>query len=77
MATVNFSVPDEIKKRFNEVFGHQNKSHLIAELMKHAIEEEERKQQRVHAIDELLKLRSKQKPKSDKIIRVARHKDRE
>jgi len=76
MATVNFSVPEEIKQRFNEVFANQNKSHLIAELMLHAIEEHEHKQQRSRAIDALLKLRAKQKPVSDKAIRSARDKGR-
>lgn len=61
MATVNYSVPDEIKKRFNQVFADENKSHVIAELMKKAIEEREKQQQRAQAIDALLKLRSKQK----------------
>jgi metal-responsive CopG/Arc/MetJ family transcriptional regulator len=76
MATVNFSVPDEIKKRFNEVFASENKSHLIAELMKKAIEEHERKLKRAQAIDALLRLRAKQKPVSDKKIRRIRHQDR-
>jgi len=73
MATVNYSVPDEIKKRFNSIFAHQNKSHIIAELMKQAIEEHGRQQRRAHAIDALLKLRSKQKPKTTQAIRKARH----
>lgn len=76
MATVNFSIPSEIKIRFNQVFANQNKSHLIAELMKQAIEEHERQQQRAHAIDALLKLRAKQKPVSDKAIRSAREEGR-
>jgi len=76
MATVNFSVPDEIKNRFNQVFADQNKSHIIAELMKHAIEEHERQEQRARAIDALLKLRTRQKPVSDKVIRKARESGR-
>ncbi len=76
MATVNFSVPEEVKKRFNQVFAHTNKSHLIAELMVQAIEEHERQQQRAHAIDALIKLRSKQKPISDKAFRTARRQGR-
>ena len=76
MATVNFSVPDDIKKRFNQVFADQNRSHLIAELMKQAIDEYERQQQRARAIDALLLLRAKQKPISDKAIRLARHRGR-
>jgi len=72
MATVNYSVPDEIKNRFNQVFAHQNKSHLIAELMKQAIAEYEHQQQRTRAIDTLLKLRAKQNPVTEKAIRSAR-----
>lgn len=71
MATVNYSVPEEIKKRFNQVFADENKSHVIAELMKKAIEEREKQQQRAQAIDALLKLRSKQKPASQKKIKAA------
>ena len=54
MATVNFSVPEAIKVRFNKVFEHENKSHLIAELMKKAIEDRERQQKRARAIEALL-----------------------
>ena len=72
MATVNFSVPDDIKKRFNQVFAHQNKSHLIAELMKEAVENYERQQQRARAIDALLKVRGKQGAVAEKDIRKAR-----
>lgn len=72
MATVNYSVPDEIKKKFNEVFAHENKSHLIAELMKQAIMEREHQLQRSLAIDALLKLRAKQKPINKKKFTKAR-----
>jgi len=30
MATVNFSVPDEVKAEFDKAFGDQNKSAIIA-----------------------------------------------
>ncbi len=76
MATVNFSVPEAVKKRFNKVFAHQNKSQVIAELMVQAIEEHERQQQRAHAIDALLKLRSKQKAISTKTVRIIRNQER-
>jgi Arc/MetJ family transcription regulator len=39
MATVNFSVPDEVKAEFDEAFGDQNKSSIIAELMRRAVRE--------------------------------------
>lgn len=39
MATVNFSVPDEVKAEFDKAFGDQNKSSIIAELMRRAVRE--------------------------------------
>lgn len=39
MATVNFSVPDEVKEAFDKAFGDQNKSSIIAELMRRAVRE--------------------------------------
>lgn len=39
MATVNFSVPDEVKAEFDRTFGGQNKSSIIADLMRRAVRE--------------------------------------
>ena len=39
MATVNFSVPDEVKEAFNKAFAQQNKSAVIADLMRDALPE--------------------------------------
>ncbi len=39
MATVNFSVPDEVKLEFDKAFGDQNKSAIIADLMRRAVRE--------------------------------------
>jgi hypothetical protein len=39
MATVNFSVPDEVKAQFDKAFVDQNKSAIIAELMRRAVRE--------------------------------------
>jgi hypothetical protein len=36
MATVNFSVPDEVKAAFDKAFSRQNKSAVVAELMRSA-----------------------------------------
>lgn len=76
MATVNFSVPEEVKIRFNKVFQHENKSHIITELMKQAIEEAERKQRRAAAIETLLHIRNKHKKVSSKAIKAARERGR-
>jgi predicted transcriptional regulator len=72
MATVNFSVPDEVKREFQETFSHENKSAVITRLMKQAIEERKRQQTRAAAIEALLKLRQGQRPVSDEEIRQAR-----
>ena len=43
MSTVNFSVPEEVKRIFNETFEGQNKSAVIAGLMLEAVERARRK----------------------------------
>ena len=39
VATVNFSVPDDVKAAFDKAFGDQNKSSIVAELMRRAVRE--------------------------------------
>jgi predicted transcriptional regulator len=72
MATVNFSVPDEVKKEFQEIFAHENKSAVITRLMKQAIEERKRQHTRAAAIEGLLELRKRQRPVSDEEVWRAR-----
>ncbi|MFL6201377.1 MAG: hypothetical protein ACJ76J_19575 [Thermoanaerobaculia bacterium] len=55
MATVSFSVPEEIKKAFQETFAKENRSAIIARLMQEAVEDRKR-QERAAAIDALLDL---------------------
>ena len=45
MATVNFSVPEDVKAAFNATFAGANKSAIIAELMREAVEREQRRQE--------------------------------
>jgi hypothetical protein len=54
MATVNFSVPEEVKQRFNKRFEGRNKSAIISQLMVRAIEEEDRRERRRVAMAELI-----------------------
>ena len=68
MATVNFSVPDEVKQEFNKIFAGENKSAVLTSLMRRAIEERHRQLRRAAAIDALLDLRSQQTPVSDEEI---------
>ncbi|OGA10629.1 MAG: hypothetical protein A3D95_12045 [Betaproteobacteria bacterium RIFCSPHIGHO2_12_FULL_69_13] len=72
MATVNFSVPDEVKKAFNRVFAGENKSGVLAHLMRLAIEERRRQQRRAAAVDALLKLRKRQRPVTERELSKAR-----
>jgi len=72
MATVNFSVPDKVKKAFNAVFAGRNKSAVIADLMVRAVEEEQRRRRRAQAVDRLLARRSTKRPVTHEEIRAAR-----
>lgn len=76
MSTVNFSIPDAIKRAFNKTFEGENKSAVLARLMQQAIEERKRQKRRAAAIETLLKVRVRAKPVSEAAIRKARHKGR-
>ena len=58
MATVNFSVPDDIRDLFNATFSHTNKSAVIAELMREAVERAARQRASQRAIESILKRRA-------------------
>ncbi|NOQ15714.1 MAG: hypothetical protein GQ581_01505 [Methyloprofundus sp.] len=62
MATVNFSVPDEVKQAFNDEFALENKSAILARLMQQAVAENKLKKRRYAAIDAILELRKQQPP---------------
>jgi metal-responsive CopG/Arc/MetJ family transcriptional regulator len=72
VATVNFSVPDDVKREFQEAFAGENKSAVIARLMRQAVEERRRQRRRAVAIDALLELRQQQHPATDEEITAAR-----
>jgi predicted transcriptional regulator len=76
MATVSFSVPEDIKQAFQEAFANDNQSAVIARLMQQAVEEKKRQQLRSAAIDALLDFRRQQTPVSDSEIARAREADR-
>ena len=76
MATVNFSVPEEVRRAFDEAFQGENKSAVLTRLMKQAVEERERQRRRALAVDRILELRRRSNPVSDAEIRKARHKGR-
>ena len=76
MATVNFSVPDDVKEAFNETFEGRNKSAVIAELMREAVERVRRRKQSRAAIREILERRRGRRSVSDEEVRSARNEGR-
>ena len=58
MATVNFSVPEEVKQSFNQTFAGQDRSTIITGLMRRAVEEATRKKRRQEAFRQLTEARS-------------------
>jgi 2-oxo-4-hydroxy-4-carboxy--5-ureidoimidazoline (OHCU) decarboxylase len=76
MATVNFSVPDDIKEAFIKEFKGQNKSAIIAELMRRAVEEAQTQQRRKLAFDEIRRIARTIEPMTDEEIWEARQEGR-
>jgi len=72
MASVNYSVPDEVKELFNATFAGRNKSAIIADLMVRAVAEEERAARSRRAADRLLERRPTKRPVTTRQIREAR-----
>ena len=73
MATVNFSVPGDVKEEFNAVFKGRNKSAIIAELMREAVERARRQQRSHEAIGRILARRRRAPVLSDHEILCARN----
>lgn len=72
MATVNFSVPVDIKAEFDKEFGGQNKSAVIADLMRKAVAEAKRRKQRKRIFRMLTQRRAQRPSMSDSRIRASR-----
>ena len=72
MGTMNFSIPDDVKDKFNEVFDGQNKSAVVARLMVRAIEEEERAHHSAGFVERLRQIRARSRPVTEEDIRRAR-----
>jgi hypothetical protein len=74
---MNFSVPDDVKEAFNREFADRNKSAVITNLIREAIEEEGRRRRRQEAIRLLAERRKLRPAVSDEDIRRARESGRE
>ena len=68
MATVNFSVPEDVKNAFNDTFKNRNKSAIIADLMREAVERERDNRESRRAIQRILRRRRTAPVVSDKEI---------
>ena len=76
MATVNFSVPDEVKKAFDRAFKNKNKSAVIADLMRRAVADAQRQSQRAELFRKLTTGRRRRPTATDEQIRAARADER-
>jgi Arc/MetJ family transcription regulator len=76
MATVNFSVPDDVKAEFDKAFGDQNKSSIIADLMRRAVREHQLQIRRSRVFRQLSNARASRPSLSSEEIRKARAADR-
>jgi hypothetical protein len=72
MATINFSVPDDVKVAFNEMFNDQNKSAIITELMREAVVRAQARQRSRSAIANILGRREGAPVLLEEGFRVAR-----
>lgn len=76
MSTVNFSVPDDIKEQFNAAFEGQNKSAIIADLMREAVERAKRRERSHSAIGRILARRETAPVVAAATLRKAREQGR-
>jgi hypothetical protein len=77
MATMNFSIPDDVKEAFNRTFEGENKSAVVADLMRKAVEERERSRRSADFVERLHRIRESGRPVTDEEIRRARQELRE
>ena len=77
MATVNFSVPEDVRAAFNETFKGRNKSAVIAELVREAVERVRRRQKGRGALERIPHRRRRRAPAvSDGELRSIREEGR-
>jgi len=76
MATMNFSVPDDVKAAFNRAYAGANKSAVLTQLLRQAVEERDRLIRRRRAIDRLLRLRPKLPVTAGRVLNRERRRGR-
>jgi metal-responsive CopG/Arc/MetJ family transcriptional regulator len=76
MSTVNFSMPEDVKEAFNRTFEGQNKSAIIADLMRKAVAEAEAQTRRKEAFRILTETRKDPPSMTDEEFRKIREEGR-
>jgi hypothetical protein len=76
MATVNFSVPSDVKEAFDKTFSRQNKSAVLTELMRQAVDERQRRRRRARVVEKLLALRKRTRRVTERAVQAARKRGR-
>jgi hypothetical protein len=76
MPTVNFSVPVDVKEAFNLTFEGQNKSAVIADLMREAVERAQSEQRSRAAYQRILARRQQAPHITEAQFRAAREEGR-
>lgn len=72
MATMNFSIPDDLKDAFNEAFEGENKSALVASWIRRGLEERTQKARGADLVERMRKLREMGPTFSEEELRQAR-----
>jgi hypothetical protein len=72
MPTVNFSVPEDVKQAFNATFAGQNKSAVIAGLMREAVARAQHRQVHQRAVERILAGRTDAPAATEDAYRAAR-----
>jgi hypothetical protein len=73
---MNFSIPDDVKERFNQTFANANKSAVVTQLLEEAIDRAERKQRSDAAAQRILAGLANRTPVTEEEIRQAREEGR-
>ena len=76
MSTVTFSISDDLKEVFNATFEGQNKSAVIAELMREAIDRAQRQQRHRDAVERIVSRRASAPAVTESQFNAARREPR-
>jgi hypothetical protein len=77
MATMNFSIPEDVKEAFNKAFEGENKSAVVADLMRKAVEDRARRNRSADFVERMRRIRASGRPVTDEEIKTARRELRE